>query len=80
MKIEQEILGELRTMNDNAEDWRYSGGGLKQLSLIFAVLKLTEQIGWSWWFVCLPAIIGFVIPPLMDSVRSERKKRERADT
>lgn len=31
------------------------------LTLIFIVLKLTGVISWSWWLVCLPEIIAFVL-------------------
>ena len=31
------------------------------LTIVFIVLKLTEVITWSWWFVLLPAIISFSI-------------------
>ncbi|WP_107950734.1 transmembrane Fragile-X-F protein [Lysinibacillus parviboronicapiens] len=29
------------------------------LTLIFIILKLTEVIAWSWWYVLLPSIISF---------------------
>ena len=31
------------------------------LGIIFIVLKLTDNIDWSWWFVLLPFYIGFAI-------------------
>ncbi|MFB7158808.1 transmembrane Fragile-X-F protein [Lysinibacillus sp. NPDC056232] len=31
------------------------------LTIVFVVLKLSEVIAWSWWFVLLPAIISFSI-------------------
>ncbi|MBO5970721.1 MAG: transmembrane Fragile-X-F protein [Clostridia bacterium] len=31
------------------------------LTIVFVVLKLLGKIGWSWWLVLLPEIIGFVI-------------------
>ena len=34
-------------------------GILECLTLIFVVLKLLEVIDWSWWIVCLPAIVSF---------------------
>lgn len=27
------------------------------LTIIFVVLKLTHEIGWSWWLVLLPILI-----------------------
>lgn len=34
-------------------------GILECLTLIFVVLKLLGIIDWSWWVVCLPAIVSF---------------------
>lgn len=34
-------------------------GILECLTIIFVVLKLLGIIGWSWWVVCLPAIVSF---------------------
>jgi hypothetical protein len=31
------------------------------VTLIFVVLKLTNYIAWSWWFVLLPTIIFTVL-------------------
>lgn len=31
------------------------------LGLIFVVLKLTNYIDWSWWFVLMPFYIGIVL-------------------
>lgn len=31
------------------------------LFLIFLVLKLTEHIDWSWWWVCSPLLIELLI-------------------
>ena len=31
------------------------------LTLIFIVLKLTNHIDWSWWWVVSPEIIGLVL-------------------
>jgi hypothetical protein len=45
--------------NNNA-----SGGGvgiLGLLGLIFVVLKLTNYIDWSWWYVTMPFWIGIPI-------------------
>jgi len=35
-------------------------GILHVLTLVFLILKLTETITWSWFFVLLPSIIGFL--------------------
>lgn len=32
------------------------------LTLIFVVLKLTEHIDWSWWWVLSPLWIGIALP------------------
>ena len=40
------------------------GGGLgcgTVLFLIFLVLKLTNTIQWSWWYITMPLWIGFAI-------------------
>lgn len=29
--------------------------------LIFLVLKLTGVVDWSWWLVCLPAVVAFIV-------------------
>lgn len=34
---------------------------LDLLFIIFTYLKLTNQIDWSWWYVCTPVIISFII-------------------
>lgn len=34
---------------------------LSVLFVIFLVLKLTENIDWSWWLVCSPLIISFTV-------------------
>ncbi len=45
------------------------------LGLIFVVLKLTEVINWSWWWVTLPfwlgpvAVIGFLVIAAIISTR-----------
>ena len=31
------------------------------LFVVFLCLKLAGVIAWSWWLVCLPLIIGFII-------------------
>jgi hypothetical protein len=31
------------------------------LTLIFLVLKLTGYINWSWFLVCLPVMIEFIV-------------------
>lgn len=31
------------------------------LTLVFIVLKLTDQIDWSWWWVLSPLWIGLII-------------------
>ena len=31
------------------------------LGVVFVVLKLTNYIDWSWWYVTLPFWIGFVV-------------------
>jgi hypothetical protein len=36
-----------------------SGGTL--LFFIFLVLKLTETISWSWWYVTMPLWLGWVV-------------------
>lgn len=33
-------------------------GFLEALTILFIALKLTDVIDWSWWLVCLPAIIS----------------------
>jgi len=41
-----------------------SGGGvgiLGLLGLVFVVLKLTNYIDWSWWYVTMPFWIGIPI-------------------
>ena len=35
-------------------------GILECLTLIFVVLKLLGIIDWSWWVVCIPAIVSVV--------------------
>lgn len=36
-------------------------GIMECLTLIFVVLKLLGIIDWSWWVVCLPAIVSFTL-------------------
>lgn len=45
-----------------------SGGGLGlagTLTLIFVVLKLTNNIDWNWWWVLSPLFAGFGITVLL---------------
>jgi len=47
-------------MSDNNS----SGGGFglcTVLFIVFLVLKLTEVIDWSWWYVTMPLWIGWAI-------------------
>lgn len=31
------------------------------LGVVFVILKLTNYIGWSWWFVLMPFYIGIIL-------------------
>lgn len=33
------------------------GAGLVALTIILALLKISEVISWSWFWVCLPALL-----------------------
>ena len=35
------------------------------LAIVFTVLKLTEIISWSWWWVLSPLWVGFVLAVLV---------------
>lgn len=37
---------------------RVGPGGLTLLLLLFVALKLTGQVGWSWWWVLSPVWAG----------------------
>lgn len=37
------------------------GGGSSSLFIIFLILKLTNTIDWSWWWVTAPLWIPFAI-------------------
>lgn len=39
------------------------------LTIIFIVLKLTEVITWSWWFVLLPMILSFSLYVIIGLVK-----------
>jgi len=39
------------------------------LTIIFIVLKLTEVITWSWWFVLLPMILSFSLYAIIGLVK-----------
>ena len=36
-------------------------GVTEVLTIVFVVLKLLGKIGWSWWLVLLPEIIGLAL-------------------
>lgn len=36
-------------------------GCLPIIFIVFLILKLTNVITWSWWWVCSPLILGTVI-------------------
>jgi len=40
------------------------------LFLVFMVLKLVGVITWSWWLVCLPLIIQFVLIVIVAFIKS----------
>lgn len=52
-------------------------GFLPLLTIIFAILKLTHVINWSWWFIILPISLYLIIPilALIFIVWGERKWR-----
>jgi len=31
------------------------------LTIMLAAFKLTEFIDWSWWIICAPTILGFLL-------------------
>lgn len=39
------------------------------LTIVFVVLKLTEVITWSWWFVLLPMILSFSLYAIIGLVK-----------
>ncbi|KGR80917.1 MULTISPECIES: hypothetical protein [Lysinibacillus] len=39
------------------------------LTIVFIVLKLTEVITWSWWFVLLPMILSFSLYAIIGLVK-----------
>jgi hypothetical protein len=43
-----------------AEHWRWIVGIIISLQLALVVLRYRETIGWNWWLVLLPLIIGTV--------------------
>ena len=47
-------------------------GFTELLTIVFVVLKLIGVIGWSWWLVLLPEIIGvvFYLAILIATLRS----------
>ncbi len=53
-------------------------GFFEWLFLLFIALKLTEQIDWSWWWVCSPAwIVGLVyfVDAFLRSYRQARRQK-----
>lgn len=36
-------------------------GDFELLTIIFTILKVTDKIDWSWWWVFSPMIIKFVL-------------------
>lgn len=36
-------------------------GFLGILQIVFIVLKLTEEVDWSWWWVLSPSIFGAIV-------------------
>ena len=52
------------------------------LTLIFIVLKLTDVIDWSWWYVLMPfygsiifGLLILILALMVDSNKSPRKTR-----
>ncbi len=46
------------------ENYNYSSGGMSfgsVLTLVFIILKLTDVIDWSWWWVLSPIWISVAI-------------------
>ncbi|MEY2373635.1 transmembrane Fragile-X-F protein [Lysinibacillus capsici] len=39
------------------------------LTIVFVVLKLTEVITWSWWFVLFPTILSFSLYAIIGVVK-----------
>jgi hypothetical protein len=54
-------------------------GFATMLFIIFLILKLTDVINWSWWYVTLPLwlgpAIGFSLVPLYLILKYWEKKR-----
>lgn len=44
---------------------RISGGSLITIQIVLIILKLTNVIDWSWWFVLLPALLPVALVVLV---------------
>lgn len=47
---------------------------LEMLQVLFVALKLLGKIDWSWWLVCLPTILMFVIEVLNALVKKDESE------
>ena len=47
---------------------------LEMLQVLFVALKLSGKIDWSWWLVCLPTILMFVIEVLNALVKKDESE------
>lgn len=47
--------------NNSSEFWNGGIGFAGLLTIVFIVLKLTDVIDWSWWWVLSPLWIGFIV-------------------
>ena len=47
---------------------------LEMLQVLFVALKLLGKIDWSWWLVCLPTIVMFVLAVLNALVKKEESE------
>ena len=48
-------------MSDNSSSSSGGIGFCGLLTIVFIVLKLTDYIAWSWWWVLSPLWIGFAV-------------------
>ena len=49
---------------------------LEGLQIAFIVLKLCGVIGWSWWLVCIPIIVSFVLSTVSAIVKCIHEARK----
>lgn len=70
-------MPEVRTVLDMSET-NTSSGGLSLSSVllvVFVVLKLTQVIDWSWWWVLSPLWIGFGLFLLIGVIAAWKTRR-----